>query len=157
MRTSTSIGRRILLLGVEWGAASTVREELLQAAGDGGGDELADVAAKGSDLLDAARGHETDLRARHHVDRLDLRRERPVELVHLELPLEIGDDTEPFDDHFRVPAAGEIDDELAENVDLDVRGRVAERFLDLRDALGDVEQRRLVMRIADHADDDPVE
>src|SRR3954469_19816587 len=85
MRTRTSISWGILLLGVEGGAASAVREELLQAAGHGGGNERAGVAAEGRDLLHAARGHEADLRARHHVDGLDLRCERAVELVHLEL------------------------------------------------------------------------
>src|SRR6266550_4185663 len=41
------------------------------------------------DLLHATRRDEADLRARHHVDRFDLGRECPVELVHLELPLEV--------------------------------------------------------------------
>ena len=58
--------------------------------------------------------------ARHHVDGLDLRREVTVQLVHLELPLEVGDHAQALDDHLRLPAARELDDELGEDVDLDV-------------------------------------
>ena len=63
----------ILLLGVEGGAASPFRKQLLQAAGDGGGDEVFDISSERGDLLHSARGDEADLRARHHVHGLDLR------------------------------------------------------------------------------------
>ena len=47
-------------------------------------------------------------------------RERAVQLVHLELPLEVGDHAEALHHRRRAPAAGEVDDELGEDVDLDV-------------------------------------
>ena len=88
--------------------------------------------------------------------RLDLGRERAVELVHLELVLEVGDDAEALDEHGRLPAAGELDDELLEDVDLDVLDR-RDGLAEQLDALLDREQRRLVLRIADDSDDDAVE
>src|SRR5947208_930159 len=99
MRTSTSMGAAILLLGVEGGPTPTAREELAEAARDGRRNEIADVSAERRDLLHTARGHEAHLRARHHVDRLDVGRERAVELVHLELPLEVRDDAQALHDH----------------------------------------------------------
>src|SRR3954452_3523815 len=146
----------MLLLVREGGPASTVWEELPQTARDGWRHELLDISAECGDLLHSARGDEADLRARHHVDRLDLRRDRPVELVHLELVLEVGDDAKPLDDHLGVPAARELDDELLEDVDLDVRD-VGQRVADELDPLVDREARRLVLRRADDADDDTVE
>ena len=80
----------------------------------------------------------------------------PVQVVHLELVLEVGDHAQALDDHLRVPAAGEVDDELLEHVDLDVRD-ARERVLDELDPHLDREQRRLVLRAADDADDDAVE
>src|SRR4051794_60691 len=146
----------ILLLLAEWCPATPVGEHLLQAPRDRMWDKFLDVSTERRDLLHAARGHEADLRAGHHVDRLDLRREVAVELVHLELPLEIGYDAQALHDHLRVPAAREVDDELLEDVDLDVADRrqlVAQEL----DALLDREHRLLVVGIADDADDDPVE
>src|SRR5579859_1771033 len=106
MRTSTSIAlREILLLCAEWGAASPDGEELLEPACDDGRHELLHISAEGGDLLHAARGDETDLRAGHHVHRLDLGGERAVQLVHLELPLEVGDHPQALHDHPRFPAA----------------------------------------------------
>src|SRR5579862_6667943 len=103
MSTRTSISG-ILLLVREGGATTAVREHLLQPARDGLRHELFDVTAEGSDLLDTARRHETDLRTRHHVDRLDLRGEGSVQLVHLELPFEIGDHSQALDNHAGLPA-----------------------------------------------------
>src|SRR4051794_20021175 len=79
-----------------------------------------------------------------------------VQLVHLELPLEVRDDAEPLDDRLRVPLLRELDDELAEDVDLDVL-QWRKRMLEKPDALVRREHRRLVVRVADDADDDPVE
>src|SRR3954467_3141113 len=39
------------------------------------------------ELQSAARRDEADLRAHHHVDGLDVGSQRPVQLIHLELPL----------------------------------------------------------------------
>ena len=80
----------------------------------------------------------------------------PVELVHLELPLEVRDHAQPLHDRLRVPPARELDDELAEDVDLDVR-QMRERVAQELDALVDLEHRLLVVRLADDADDDAVE
>ena len=52
--------------------------------------------------------------------------------------------------------AGEVDDELREDVDDDVL-ELAERALEERDALLDRKERLLVERVADDADDDAVE
>ncbi len=52
--------------------------------------------------------------------------------------------------------AGEVDDELREDVDDDVV-ELAERVLEERDPLLDREERLLVRGVADDADDDPVE
>src|SRR5436190_9556217 len=76
---------RALLLRVERRAWPGARVELLKAARDRLRDELVDVAAEARDLLDAARRHEAVLGPRHDVDGLDLRREQPVQVVHLEL------------------------------------------------------------------------
>ena len=52
--------------------------------------------------------------------------------------------------------AGEVDDELAEDVDDDVL-HVRHGVLEERDALLDREGRLLVLRVTDDPDDDPVE
>src|SRR2546423_14103128 len=132
------------------------REELLEPARNGLRHELGDVAAERRDLLDAARRDEAHLWARHHVHRLDVRREVAVELVHLELPLEVRDDAEALDDRLRVPPAREVDDELAEDVDLDV-AEAGEGVAEELDPLLDGEHRLLVLRRPHHADDDAVE
>jgi len=80
----------------------------------------------------------------------------PVQLIHLELPLEIRDHTKALDDHLRLPAPREVDDELGEDVHLDIR-QVGERLAQEADPLVEREHRRLVLRVADDADDDPVE
>ena len=77
-------------------------------------------------------------------------------MVHLELPLEVGDHAQALDHRPRAPALGELDDELGEDVDLDVV-LFAQRLLEERDALLDREHRLLVARLADDADDDAVE
>src|SRR5580704_2644361 len=133
MSTRTSISG-ILLLVREGGATAAVREHLLQPARDGLRHELFDISTECRNLLDTARRHETDLRTGHHVDRLDLRRKGSVQLVHLELPLEVGDHSQALDNHTGLPAAGEIDGELAEDVDLDVRC-LAERLTQELDPL----------------------
>src|SRR6476646_947695 len=152
MRTSTSICLS-LLLGACRGAAPPFREQLLEALGDGGRDEFVHVSAEGRNLLHAARGDERVERARHHVDGLDLGGEMAVQLVHLELPLEVGDHAQALDDRLRLPAAREIDDELAKDVDLDVRD-VRERLAEEADALVDREGRALGGGLADDTDDD---
>src|SRR5690348_5963709 len=86
IRTSTSMALS-LLLRAQRGAAASVREELPETLGDRLGDQFVHLSAKGGDLLHAGGRDERDLRARHHEDRLDVGREVPVELVHLELPL----------------------------------------------------------------------
>src|ERR1051326_3368037 len=158
MRTSTSIGSLVYgLFGrVLRCSRAAGREKLCKPLGYGVRDELGHPSSECGNLLHAARGDEADRGARHHVDSLDLRRERPVELVHLELPLEIRDDAEPLHDRLRLPLAREIDDELPEHVHLDVV-QVRERFIQEGDALVEREHRRLVMRIADDADDDTIE
>src|SRR5436305_5799876 len=102
MRTRTSIRACSLLLVGHRGAAAAVREHLLQAARHGEGNELLDISAERRDFLHAAARDEAHLRAGHHVDRLDLGCERPVQLVHLELVLEVGEDAEALDDHLRL-------------------------------------------------------
>src|SRR6185437_17492 len=168
IRTSTSMGwkssfggRRIgpatrLFSRILGRAGPAVREELLEATGDRLRDEGRDVAAVRGDLLDAARGDEADRRARHHVDGLDIGREVPVQLVHLELPLEVGDHAQPLHDRLGLPPVCELDDELAEDVDLDVVDP-ADRVTEEGDALVDREHRLLVRGTADDADDDAVE
>src|SRR5919204_6810756 len=121
MRTSTSMSRRILLLRADGSAGPTAREELGEATRDGLGDELVHLAAERGDLLHAARRHEAVLRAGHDVDGLDVRREGPVQVVHLELPLEVRDHAQALHHRPGAPAPRELDDELREDVDLDVR------------------------------------
>src|SRR4051794_8259769 len=138
------------------GAGPAGREELLEALRHRVGHEGGDVAAESGDLLDPARRDEADRRARHHVDRLDVRREMTVQLVHLELPFEVRDHAQALDDRLRVPFARELDDELPEDVDLDVVDR-ADRVPEEVDPLLDREHRLLVRRGTDDADDDAVE
>jgi hypothetical protein len=76
--------------------------------------------------------------------------------MHLELPLEVGDRAQALHERACAPAAGELDDELREDVDLDV-AEVFERALEERHAFLDRERRLLVLRRADDADDDAVE
>src|SRR3954463_5731925 len=119
IKTSTSMAVS-LLLRAERGAAASVREQLPEARGDRLGNQSVHLSAKRGDLLHAGRRDERDLRARHHEHRLDVRREVAVQLVHLELPLEVGGDAPALDDRPRLPAARELDDQLLEDVDLDV-------------------------------------
>src|SRR3954453_1875124 len=136
MRTSTSMAPRILLLWTQRGSAAPVRKELPEAHGDRLRHQLFHVSPEDGDLLHAARRDERHLRARHHEHRLDVGREVPVELVHLELPLEVGGDAEALHDRLRLPPAGELDDQLCEHVDLDVR-QVPERLAEELDPLLD--------------------
>ena len=77
-------------------------------------------------------------------------------MVHLELPLEVRDHAQPLHHRLRVVLARELDDELGEDVDDDVVA-ARERVLEERDPLLDGEERLLVRRVADDADDDAVE
>src|SRR5205823_7480169 len=138
------------------GSRSTLREKLDKPLGYAFGHELVHLSAERRDLLYPARGDEADARARHHVDGLDLRRERPVELVHLELPLEVRDHAQALDDRLRLPLARELDHQLGEDVDLDVL-EPGEGFTEEADPFLQREHRLLVRRAADDADDDPVE
>src|SRR5579864_742894 len=137
-------------------ARTSCREHLLEAAGDRLRDERGDVASERGDLLHAARRDEAHVRARHHVDGLDVRREMAVQLIHLELPLEVRDDPQSLHDRLRVPLVRELDDQLAEDLDLDIREMTDGSAQEL-DALLDREQRLLVPRLADNADDEAVE
>src|SRR5262249_2035145 len=112
MRTSTSISSLVYgLLGRILRSSGTAGGgKLWGPLGYGLGDELVHPSSERGDLLYAARRDKAHGGARHHVDRLDLRRERPVELIHLELPLEVRDDAKPLDDRLRLPLAREIDD-----------------------------------------------
>ena len=79
-----------------------------------------------------------------------------VQLVHLELPLEVRDDPQALHDRLRLPPPREVDDELAEDVDLDVvevGKRIAQEF----DTLLDREHRLLVVRGSHDSDHDTVE
>src|SRR5687768_13696730 len=104
IRTSTSI-RRILLLRAQRRPAAPVREHAPEPLGYGFRNQLVHVSTEGGDLLHAAGGDEADLGARHHENRLDFRGERPVQVVHLKLPLEVRDHAQALDDHLRLPAA----------------------------------------------------
>src|SRR4051794_10119034 len=126
IRTRTSI-RSSLLVGADGSAFLAGAVQLAEPARDGIGHEFLDVSAERGDLLHAARGDEAVLRAGHHVDGLDLRRERAVQVVHLELPLEVRDHAQALHHRPRAPAARELDDELREDVHLDVRA-VGERL-----------------------------
>src|SRR5436190_11176425 len=97
-----------LLLWVLRRSGPSAGEELLEPARYRLRHQLVDAPAEACDLLHAARGDEAHLRACHHVDRLDVGRKRAVQLVHLELPLEVGDHAEAFDDHLCVPLVCEI-------------------------------------------------
>src|SRR5438132_7737912 len=158
MRTSTSIGSLVYgLFGrILRSSRAPSREKLCKPLGYGLWDALVHPSSERRDLLHAARRDEADRRARHHVDGLDLGREGAIELVHLELPLEVGDHSKALHDHLRVPLAGEVHDELGEDGDLDV-AEVSERLVQERDPFVEREHRRLVVGIADDADDDTVE
>src|SRR4051794_18048736 len=91
-------------------------ELFLQPLRDAGWDQVVDRAAEGGELLDPAGAEETVLRARHQVERVDVRRLAPVELVHLELVLEIGDRAQALHDRARAHLAREVDDERVERL-----------------------------------------
>src|SRR5450759_5569549 len=102
------------------GGTAAVAEDLVAASGDRRRYELRHVAAEGGDLLDAAGRYEAVVRPRHHVDGLELGRERPVEVAHLELPFEVGDGAQPLDHRARAAALGEVHDQIAKGLDGDV-------------------------------------
>src|SRR5919109_2791649 len=120
MSTSTSMVCGSLLLWRNRRATLRLREHLPEAARDRFRHELVDATPERRHLLHPARGEEAVLRARHEVHGLDLGGEVPVQVVHLELPLEVGDGAQPFDHGLRAPPARELDDELREDLDLDV-------------------------------------
>src|ERR671919_1422332 len=156
MRTRTSMWRLSLLLRTDGRAGPALREELPESPRHGLRNEVVHVAPEGRHLLDAARGEEAVLRARHEVHRLDLGGEIPVQMVHLELPLEVGDRPQALHHRARAEAAGELDDELGEDLHLDVLG-ARERLPQEGDPLVHAEQGRLVLRVADDADDHALE
>src|SRR5205807_9391169 len=86
-------------------ADSSASQLLLQALGYFIWHEIVDPPAERGQLLHAARGQETVLRARHQVHGLYLGVLTPVELVHLQLVLEIRDRAQPLDDRLRPDAA----------------------------------------------------
>src|SRR5687768_6327754 len=61
-----------LLRGWDGGPRAAVTEHLIEPLRDCFRDESVDLAAVRRDLLDPARRDEADLRARHHVDGLDV-------------------------------------------------------------------------------------
>src|SRR6187397_634952 len=157
MSTSTSMGDQStgwtgLLLWVEGSAWAAAGVQLGEARRDFGRHELLHIPAEGGNLLHAARGHEAELRARHHVHGLDVRRERPVQMVHLELPLEVRNCAEALHHRRRAPAAGEVDDQLGKHVHLHVAVLVQGVAEEL-DAFLDGEHGPLVVGVADDADD----
>src|SRR5688572_14946975 len=89
MSTSTSMVCGSLLLRRDRRTTLRSRKHLLKAACDRFRNQLRHASAERRDLLHTARGEEAVLRARHQVHRLDFRREIPVEVVHLEFPLEV--------------------------------------------------------------------
>src|SRR5919201_4278868 len=105
MSTSTSISGS-LLLRRDGGSGATGGIHLPESPRYRFGHQLVDPAPEGGDLLDAAGGDEAVLRPGHQVARLHVRRERPVQVVHLELPLEVGDHSQSLDHRLRPPAAG---------------------------------------------------
>src|SRR5262245_10799060 len=88
---------------------SSARQRFLQSPCNRLWDKIGDVAAERGDLLDSARGEKTVLRRRHQVDRLDVRRQLTVELIHLQLVLEVGDRAQSFDDRLGPALACELD------------------------------------------------
>src|SRR5512145_1037290 len=108
MSTRTSM-RASLLLRADRRAGPSLREELPKTACHRGRNEVVDVAAEGRDLLDSARGEEAVLRARHQVHGFDLGGQIPVQVVHLELPLEVRDGPQALHHRARAEAAGELD------------------------------------------------
>ena len=82
--------------------------------------------------------------------------EQVVETIHLKLPLEVGDHAKALHHRLGIVLAREVDDELVEHVDGDV-GEAGDSILEKGDPLLDGEQRLLVVRVADDADDDVVE
>src|SRR6266550_1585485 len=146
----------LLFLRILRGTRPTVGKQLGKPPGYGLRDEFVHFPAEGSDLLHAARGDEAHGGAGHHVDRLHVGRQGAVQLVHLELPFEVGDHPQALHDHLGVPLVGEVDDELREDRDLDVR-QIRESVLEEGDTLVECEHRRLVRRVAHHPHDQAVE
>ena len=97
------------------------------------------------------------MRRGDHVDALDPGVELAVELGHLELVLEVGDRPQALDDRLGAVVAGELDQQVGEDLHLDV-GRSAVASSMKRLALLGGEQRLLLAhRVVDDADDDAVE
>src|SRR3954452_18139640 len=119
---------------------SSARERFLQTSRNRLGHEIRDVTPEGGDLLDSARGEKTVLRRCHEVDGLDVGVQLPVELVHLQFVLEIGDRAQSLDDRAGSPLAGELDHEARERLHADV-AQVARRALDEPDPVLGREQR----------------
>src|SRR5919198_6167252 len=156
MSTSTSMVRGSLLLRRHGRAALRLRKHLPKTPGDRFGDQLVDAAPERGHFFHAARREKAVLRARHQIHRLDFRSEVPVEVMHLEFPLEIRDGAQALHHRLRPPAAREFDHELREDLDLDVvvpDEGVAEEAHPLVHG----EHRLLVLGVAHDADDDPLE
>src|SRR5665647_2243631 len=103
---------------MSFGGPAAVTEDLVTAFGDRRRHELRDVAAEGGDLLDAAGGYKAAVGPRHHVDGLELGRERPVEMAHLKLPFEVGDGAQPLDHRARPAALGDLVVDFAKRLSL---------------------------------------
>ncbi len=128
-----------------------------EATGDRSGDELVDLSAERGDLLHAARGDEAVLRARHHVHRLDVGGERRFRWFIWNSHSKSEITRSPLTIVVRAPAAGEVDDELGEDVDLDVLEPASSASSRNATRSSTREHRLLVVRVADDADDDAVE
>src|SRR4051794_10136066 len=104
MSTRTSTEKSLL-------AGSVSRGE---GADDRFRDKLGHGAAELGDLPNTARRDERVGWRAHQVDRLDVGGESLVQVIHLELPLEVGDRTQTFHERARALVAGELDDEIRE-------------------------------------------
>src|SRR5260221_737911 len=110
-----------------FGDLAGIAECRQQVLGDARADEMRDVAAELTDLLDEARRDELIAVACHQEDGLDLRVEARIHPRHLELILEIGDGAQPADDHGGADRHREMHQQIVECTDLDpLMGAVGE-------------------------------
>ena len=83
-------------------------------------DEWGGVAAVGGDLAHRGGRDVGEVLARHHEERLDLRRHAAVGERHLELVLEVAVDPHAADYDARLLPAAEVDQQAVEHLHLDV-------------------------------------
>src|SRR6266481_3869721 len=140
--------------------AAAVGETVEKPDGDARADEMRNVAAEGTDLLDKPRRDELKAVRGHQKDGLDLGVEPGVHAGHLELVFEIRDRAQPAEDHVRPNRLGEVDQEGVEGAHLDALGvavlEMGDLVADDLDPLVGCEQRALPV-VAGDADDQPVD